>query len=68
MSDDEVKRPRGWISLYAFAFVLMVTAGVVLVLATRDFLRSLTPLWISAGLSAASIFAALAGLLLPRRR
>jgi hypothetical protein len=43
-------------------------AAIVLVLAARDFLQSLTPLWISAGLSAAAIVAAALSLVLPRRR
>jgi hypothetical protein len=68
VSDDEVRRPRGWVSLFAASFVLMIGAGVVLVLAARDFLRSLTPLWISVGLSTAAILVAVASLVLPRRR
>jgi purine-cytosine permease-like protein len=46
----------------------MVVAGVVLVLAARDFLQSLTPLWISATLSAAAIVTAVLGVVMPRRR
>jgi len=52
--------------LYAVSFVLMVTAGVVLVLAARDLFRSLTPLWISVALSAAAIVTAVLGVVLPR--
>ena len=68
MTDEASRRPRGWFSLYALSFLLMVAAGAVLLLAARDFLRSLAPLWISAGLSSASILAAVAGVVLPRRR
>jgi hypothetical protein len=62
------REPRGRLSLYALGFGLVAAAGVVLVLAARDFLQSLTPLWISVGLSAGAIAAAVLSLLLPRRR
>lgn len=68
MTDESARRSRGRLSLYATSFVLMLTAGVVLVLAARDFLRSLTPLWISVGLSSAAIVSAVAGVVLARRR
>jgi hypothetical protein len=68
VSDEGSRRPRGWLSLYLVSFALMIAAGVVLVLAAKDLLRSLTPLWISTGLSAAAIAAAVAGVMLPRRR
>ena len=68
MTDESARRSRGRLSLYVASFVLMVTAGVVLVLAARDFLRSLTPLWISVGLSSAAIVSAVAGVVLARRR
>jgi predicted exporter len=68
VTDEGSRRPRGWLSLYLVSFVLMIAAGAVLVLAARDLLRSLTPLWISTGLSAAAIAAAVAGVVLPRRR
>jgi lysylphosphatidylglycerol synthetase-like protein (DUF2156 family) len=68
VTEDDGRKPRGWLSLYAASFVLMVVAGVVLVLAARDFLQSLTPLWISATLSAAAIVTAVLGVVMPRRR
>jgi hypothetical protein len=55
-------------SLYVASFVLMMTAALMLVLAARDLFSSLTPLWVSVGLSAAAIVAAVAGVVLPRRR
>lgn len=68
MTDEEKRGPRGWMSLYVASFVLMMTAALMLVLAARDLFSSLTPLWVSVGLSAAAIVAAVAGVVLPRRR
>ena len=62
------QRPRGLVSLYAVAFVLMLCAGGALALAVRSFLSDLWPLWLSAGLSAAAVVVAVLGLVLPRRR
>jgi membrane protein YdbS with pleckstrin-like domain len=62
------RRPRGWASLYALAFVLMLAAGATLVLAIRRFLESTRPLWVSIGLSAAAIVVSIVSVLLPRRR
>lgn len=61
-------RPRGRVSLYAVAFVLMLAAGGVLAMAARTFLESRSLLWVSVGLSAASILIAVLSLVLPRRR
>ena len=61
-------RPRGWVSLYAVAFGLVIAAGAFVVVAARDFLATLTSLWISMGLSAGAIVLAVVALLLPRRR
>ena len=60
--------PRGWASLYALAFLLMVAAAATLGVAVKGFLASTTPLWLSAGLSAGSIVVAIVSLVLPRRR
>ncbi len=62
------KRPRGWASLYAVAFLLMLGAAATLGVAVRGFLASTTPLWVSTGLSAGSIVLAIVCLVLPRRR
>jgi xanthine/uracil permease len=58
---------RGWVSLYVVAFVLLVGAGAALVASAVGFLASTRLLWVSTGLSAAAIAAALLGVLLPRR-
>jgi hypothetical protein len=61
------QRTRGWVSLYAAAFVLLVGAGAALVGSAVGFLASTRLLWVSTGLSAAAIAAALLGVLWPRR-
>ena len=53
--------------VYAAAFVLMLVAGGVLVVAGRHFLNSFSVLWTSIALSIAAILAAAASVLLPRR-
>ncbi|MDP9298611.1 MAG: hypothetical protein M3O98_08105 [Actinomycetota bacterium] len=68
-ADGEARNgPRGWASLYALAFLLMVAAAATLGVAVKGFLASTTPLWMSAGLSAGSIVVAIVSLVLPRRR
>ena len=68
-ADGEARKaPRGWASLYALAFLLMVAAATTLGVAVKGFLASTTPLWMSAGLSAGSIVVAIVSLVLPRRR
>ncbi|MDP9329126.1 MAG: hypothetical protein M3P11_00530 [Actinomycetota bacterium] len=62
------RRPRGWASLYALAFLLMLASGGTLILAIRRFLESTQPLWISIGLSGAAIVVSFLSVLLPRRR
>jgi hypothetical protein len=68
MEDDQPKVRRGWISLYAVAFALMVAAAVALVASSLGSLRSIDLLWFSSGLSLAAIAAAIASVLVPRRR
>ena len=67
MSDAPAKTPRGWTTLYAVAFVVMVVAGLLLAIAARGFLDNLTLLWLSAGLSLGAIVLAVLALVLPRR-
>jgi hypothetical protein len=62
------RRPRGWASLYALAFLLMLAAGGTLILAIRRFLESTQPLWISIGLSGTAIVVSVLSVLLPRQR
>jgi hypothetical protein len=67
-ADETPRRPRGWASLYAVAFLLMLAAGATLILAIRGFLESTGPLWLSIGLSGAAIVVSVVSVLLPRRR
>jgi hypothetical protein len=62
------KAPRGWLVLYAIAFVVMLTAGAMLAAAARDFLGNTSILWASTVLSAGAIVLAVIALVLPRRR
>ena len=64
---DEPKPFRGWISLYAAAFVLMLTSGVVFVVASLGKLESIRLLRASAWISAAAIVLAVASVVAPRR-
>jgi hypothetical protein len=70
MTDEERSpgRPHGWVSLYAVAFGLVIASGVFVVIAARDFLATLTSLWISIALSAGAIVVATLAVALPRRR
>ena len=61
-------RRRGWISVYAVAFGLLVAAAIALVASSLGSLRSIGLLWISSALSLAAIAAAIASVLVPRRR
>jgi hypothetical protein len=67
VSDAPAKTPRGWTTLYAVAFVVMLVAGLLLAIAARGFLDNLTLLWVSAGLSLGAIVLAVLALVLPRR-
>ena len=67
MIDAPAKTPRGWTTLYAVAFVVMLVAGLLLAIAARGFLDNLTLLWLSAGLSLGAIVLAVLALVLPRR-
>ena len=67
MNDAPAKTPRGWTTLYAVAFVVMLVAGLLLAIAARGFLDNLTLLWLSAGLSLGAIVLAVLALVLPRR-
>ena len=60
--------PRGWVSLYFVSFALMLAAGATLGSSAVNFLDSTRPLWFSTGLSALAILAAIAAVVLPRRR
>jgi hypothetical protein len=68
-TEDRTRRPgsRGWASLHAVAFVLMIMSVTALIAAVRGFLQSNGLLWVSAGLSTAAIGFSIASVLLPRR-
>jgi len=61
-------RRRGWLSLYAVAFALLIAAGAAIIASSLGSLRSLGLLWLSVWLSGAAIAVAVASALLPRRR
>jgi hypothetical protein len=63
----EPTRRRGWVSLYAGAFALLLAAGVALVASSLGQLRSIGLLWVSVVLSAVAIALAVASLVIPRR-
>jgi hypothetical protein len=65
---DEPRTPRGWLSLYTLAFVLMSIAATILVMATLGRLESLRLLRVSSGFSVAAIVVAVVAVLVPRRR
>ena len=62
------KRQRGWFTLYAVAFAMLLGAAGCAAFAARDFLSNLTVLRISAVLSAGAIVLAALSLVLPRKR
>ncbi len=67
LADEEpAGTQRGWISLYAVAFVLLLVAGAMLVIASLGSLKSTSLLWFSAGFSVAAITVAVASLVAPR--
>ncbi len=65
---DEPKTRRGWVSLYALAFALLLVAGLLFVVASLGHLESLRLLRVSALVSGAAIALAIASVALPRRR
>lgn len=68
MDVPEPKPTRGWVSLYAAAFALVLIGGGLLVVAALGQLRSIGLLWVSAASSIAAAGLAIASVLLPRRR
>jgi hypothetical protein len=61
------KPRRGWVSLYAAAFVLMLVAAVALMASSLGSLRSIGLLWVSSVFSVAATGLAVASALVPRR-
>ena len=62
------RRPRGWASLYALAFVVLVGAGAALTIAAVRLLESTRLLWVSTALSGLAIVLAIVSVVLPRSR
>jgi len=61
------RRRRGWVSLYAAAFALLLGAGVAIAASSLGSLRSTGLLRISVGLSDAAVVVAVVSVVLPRR-
>ena len=61
------RRPRGWVSLYALAFLLLLGAGVAFGVSARGLLGSTRLLWGSTALSGLAIVVAIVSVVLPRR-
>ena len=61
------RRPRGWVSLYALAFVLLIGAGTAIAASAVSLLESTGLLWVSAALSVLAIVVAIVSVVLPRR-
>ena len=59
---------RGWVRVYAIAFVLMAVAGGLFVASFLGRLESIRLLWASAGVSVAAIVVAAVSVLAPRGR
>ena len=59
---------RGWVRVYAIAFVLMAVSGGLFVASFLGRLESIRLLWASAGVSVAAIVVAAVSVLAPRRR
>jgi len=68
VTEAPAKPPRGWVTLYAMAFVLMLVAGLLIAVAGSSFLESTTPLLVSAACSAVAIVLAVLSVVLPRRK
>lgn len=68
MAVPEPTPRRGWVSLYAAAFALMLVGGAFLVASALGRLGSIRLLWVSAWFSVAAIVVAVASVLLPRRQ
>jgi hypothetical protein len=64
---EHPKRRRGWVSLYAAAFVLMLVAAAALMASSLGSLRSIGLLWVSGVFSVAATGLAVASALVPRR-
>jgi len=60
-------RPRGWVSLYTVAFLLLLGAGAAIAASAAGLLESTRLLWTSTVLSGLAILVAIVSVALPRR-
>jgi hypothetical protein len=58
---------RGRPGLFWVAFAAVLAAGIAIVVSVRSFFDTLTPLWISMGLSVAGLVLGVLAVTLPRR-
>jgi hypothetical protein len=58
---------KGWVSLHAAAFALMLAAAIALMASSLGSLRSIGLLWISSALSLLAAGLAVASAVVPRR-
>lgn len=68
MTQSPESPPRGWVTLYAVAFILVLVAGLLIAVAGKSFLESTTPLVVSAVCSGIAIVLAVLSVVLPRHR
>jgi hypothetical protein len=67
-ADERAATPRrGWVSLYAVAFALMIVAAIALMASSLGSLRSIRLLWISSALSVLAAGLAVVSVVVPRR-
>ena len=66
-SEPGRRRPRGWVSVYALAVLLLVGAGAAMGASAVGFLTSTRLLWTSTVLSGLAILVAIVSVTLPRR-
>jgi len=67
-ADEGAAAPRrGWVSLYAVAFALMIVAAIALMASSLGSLRSIRLLWISSALSLLAAGLAVVSVVVPRR-
>jgi hypothetical protein len=68
-ADERAAAPprRGWVSLYAVAFALMIVAAIALMASSLGSLRSIRLLWISSALSLVAAGLAVVSVVVPRR-
>ena len=59
--------PRGWVSIYAISFILLLGSGIAFAFAARGLLESTRLMWTSTILSGLAIVLSILTVVLPRR-